>query len=114
MYYKDMERLLDLPRSTVQTLWPIPEAALDLIVSDLLTTDMNWNKSRNEELLPNLSTQIQCLRPGHPETEDIFIWQPLPSSVYSARSGYCAAVSQKQTSCSTQTKLTNDVEHLFM
>ncbi|XP_013601598.1 PREDICTED: uncharacterized protein LOC106309065 [Brassica oleracea var. oleracea] len=64
---------------------------------------MNWNKNRNEELLPNLSTQIQCLRPGHPETEDIFIWQPLPSSVYSARSGYCAAVSQKQTSCSTQT-----------
>ncbi|KAF3521296.1 hypothetical protein F2Q69_00050644 [Brassica cretica] len=63
---------------------------------------MKWNKSRIEELLPNLSTQIQCLRPGHPETEDIFIWQPLPSGVYSERSGYCTAVSQKQTSSSPQ------------
>lgn len=31
---------------------PIPEPALDLTVSDLLTSDMKWNKSRVEQLLP--------------------------------------------------------------
>ncbi|KAL0796126.1 hypothetical protein Bca101_067503 [Brassica carinata] len=56
---------------------------------------MKWNKRRIEELLPNLSSQIQSIRPGHSETEDIFIWQPLRSGVYTTRSGYCSAVVQK-------------------
>lgn len=60
----------------------IPEAALNLTVSDLLTTDMQWNKSRIEELLPNLSSQIQCLRPGHMQQKKTYLSGSISSRVY--------------------------------
>lgn len=81
---------------------PIPENALDLTVSDFLTTDMKWNRRRIEELLPNLSSQIRSLHPGHSESEDIFIWHPLQSGVYTTRSGYCAAITQKRPTSQSQ------------
>lgn len=67
---------------------PIPEAALDLRVSDLLTDDLKWNKSRINEFLPEFSAHIQCLRPSTTGAEDAFIWLPLQSGTYSTKSGY--------------------------
>lgn len=67
---------------------PIPEHALDLSVSDILTTDMTWNKSRIEELLPQFAKQIQELQPSRTGAEDTFIWQPLQSGIYTTKSGY--------------------------
>lgn len=69
---------------------PINENALDLRVADLLTDDLKWNKKRIEEVLPELSEQIQSLKPSMSGAEDIYIWHPLPSGVYSTKSGYNA------------------------
>ncbi|XP_048621914.1 uncharacterized protein LOC111212914 [Brassica napus] len=74
---------------------PIPKEALDLTVSDLLTTEMTWNKRRIEELLPHVAMEIQLLQPSLSKTEDIYIWQPLPSGTYSTRSGYYVASMRK-------------------
>lgn len=70
---------------------PIHEKALDLTVADLLTTDMKWNKKRVEELLPQIATEIQLLHPGHPASEDIFVWQPSRTGTYTTKSGYYTA-----------------------
>lgn len=56
---------------------------------------MTWNKRRIEELLPHVAMEIQLLQPSLSKTEDIYIWQPLPSSTYSTRSGYYAAAMRK-------------------
>ncbi|XP_048599870.1 uncharacterized protein LOC125579984 [Brassica napus] len=74
---------------------PVPKEALDLTVSDLLTTEMTWNKRRIEELLPHVAMKIQLLQPSLSKTEDIYIWQPLPSGTYSTRSGYYVASMRK-------------------
>ncbi|XP_022556970.2 uncharacterized protein LOC111205438 [Brassica napus] len=76
---------------------PIPDHALDLTVADLLTTDMKWNKKRVEELLPQVATEVQLLHPGHANTEDIFIWQPLQSGTYTTKSGYYAVSTKELT-----------------
>ncbi|XP_022575814.1 uncharacterized protein LOC111215880 [Brassica napus] len=55
---------------------PIQEKDLDLRVSDLLTKE------------------IQCLKPSRAGAEDKFIWQHLPSGVYSTRSGYNSVAKQ--------------------
>lgn len=67
---------------------PIHESALDLRVSDLLTDNLQWNKDRIEKLLPDFSKQIQSLRPSKEGAEDIFVWLPLDSWIYSKKSGY--------------------------
>lgn len=67
---------------------PIEEAVQDLVVADLLTSDLEWNTKRIREVLPGLATQIQCLQPSKAGGEDKIIWLPLPSGVYSTRSGY--------------------------
>ena len=61
---------------------PTQESALDLTVSDLLTSDMKWNKSEVEALLPLMTKEIQLLNSGHPTTEDI---QPQRTSMYGSR-----------------------------
>ncbi|CDY24019.1 BnaC03g16720D [Brassica napus] len=66
---------------------PIKEEHLDLRVSDLLTSELKWNRQRIEKLIPELASQIQCIQPSRSGAEDIFIWQPLPSGVYSTKSG---------------------------
>ncbi|XP_018487967.1 uncharacterized protein LOC108858552 [Raphanus sativus] len=70
---------------------PIPEGALDLTVSDLLTSEMQWNKEKLENLLPQLAKDIQLLQPSMSRAEDRYIWQPLPSGDYTTRSGYFSA-----------------------
>ena len=70
---------------------PIPEAAMDLTVSDLLTSNMKWNKKRLEELLPLVAEEIQMIHPGNQATEDIYVWQPLQTGKYTAKSGYYTA-----------------------
>lgn len=73
---------------------PIKEEHLDLRVSDLLTSELKWNRQRIEKLIPELASQIQCIQPSRSGAEDIFIWQPLPSGVYSTKSGYNTVASQ--------------------
>ena len=75
---------------------PIPEAAMDLTVSDLLTSDMKWNKKRIEELLPLVAEEIQMIHPGNQGTEDIYVWQPLQTGKYTAKSGYYTAAMKGQ------------------
>ena len=67
---------------------PIHETSLDLRVSDLLTSDLQWNKSRIEEILPDFNAQIQCLKPSKEGAEDIFVWLTIQTGVYTTRSGY--------------------------
>ncbi|KAF3574722.1 hypothetical protein F2Q69_00060968 [Brassica cretica] len=50
---------------------------------------MKWNKKRVEELLPQVATEVQLLHPGHANTEDIFIWQPLQSGTYTTKTAVC-------------------------
>lgn len=88
--WKDSWITLD---SHTKPMGPVHEAALDLRVSDLLTDDLQWNKKRIEEFLPDFSAQIQCLKPSTKGAEDIFVWHPLQSGVYSAKSGYNAVAS---------------------
>lgn len=75
-------------RNKIRPHIPIPEAALDLTVADLLTSDMKWNKSRVEELLPLIAKDIQLFQPSHSLAPDIFVWQPLQYGIYTTRSGY--------------------------
>lgn len=70
---------------------PIPEADLDLTVADLLTDDMQWNTKRVKEILPLFEEQILRIQPSQAGTEDIIIWQPSSSGIYSTKSGYSVA-----------------------
>ncbi|CAN6872258.1 unnamed protein product, partial [Brassica oleracea var. botrytis] len=76
----------------IKSFGPIQEEALDLRVSDLLTDDLKWNKQIIERFLPGFADQIQCLKPSQRGVEDSYVWQPLPSGVYSTRSGYNAMI----------------------
>ena len=67
---------------------PTGEAVKDLTVADLLTSNLEWNKKRITEVLPAFADQIQCLHPNKSGAEDSVIWLPLPSGIYSMRSGY--------------------------
>ncbi|XP_056862439.1 uncharacterized protein LOC130510113 [Raphanus sativus] len=75
---------------------PIKEDDLDLRVSDILTSDLQWNKKRIEELLPLYAEKIQGLQPSLKGMEDTYIWQPLATGVYTTRSGYNSAVGEAQ------------------
>lgn len=77
---------------------PISEAYLDLKVADLLTTDIKWNMNRIEEILPQMTAQIQCLQPSREGAEDAFIWQPLCSGKYSTHSCYYSATMENDRS----------------
>lgn len=57
---------------------------------------MKWNKSKVEHFLPQVSTEIQLLQPGNPNTEDIYIWKPLSSGTYTTKSGYFAISTKDQ------------------
>lgn len=70
----------------------ITEDATDLRVSDLLTSDLKWNKARIEEILPDLTSKILSLRPSQTGVEDAFTWQPLNTGIYSTKSGYHSAM----------------------
>lgn len=74
---------------------PIQESALDFRVSELLTDDLQWNKSRIDKFVLDFSAQIQCLKPSKEGAEDIFVWLPLKSGVYSTRSGYNSQAQSK-------------------
>lgn len=81
----------------VKPLGPIPEAELDLTVSDLLTDDMQWNAKRVKEVMPHLAEQVLQLQPSQTGAEDIIIWQPTASGIYSTKSGYQIASSNRNT-----------------
>lgn len=67
---------------------PIHESALDLRVSDLLTDDLQWNKIRIQQFLHEFSSQIQCIKPSKVGAEDVFVWLPLDTGIYSIKSWY--------------------------
>ena len=69
---------------------PVSREGMDLMVSDLLTNDLQWNKERIKEFLPLLSDKIQCLQPSKTGAEDSFIWLPTKSGEYSTKSGYAS------------------------
>lgn len=77
--------------ANVKPFGPNKEESMDLMVSDLLTTDLQWNRVRIKEILPELLEKILCIQPSRSGAEDIVIWQPLPSGIYSTRSGYYSA-----------------------
>ena len=81
--------------TNLKPIGPCTETVLDLRVSDLLTSDLKWNKQRIEAILPTLANQIQTIRPSTKGAEDIFIWQPLQTGVYSTKSGYSVASTLK-------------------
>lgn len=79
----------------IKSYGPILKEALDLAVVDLLTTKMTWNKRRIEELLSHVAKEIQLIQPSISKPEDIYIWQPLSSGIYSSQSGYYEAAMRK-------------------
>ena len=83
--------------SQLKPFGPIPEEALDLTVSDLLTSYMQWNQEKIECYLTRLTKEIQLIQPSLSKAEDSFVWQPLPSGVYTTRSGYFSATMQTAT-----------------
>ncbi|XP_018448326.2 uncharacterized protein LOC108819794 [Raphanus sativus] len=58
---------------------------------------MQWNQDRIEAILPHLMKEILLLQPSKTKVEDSFIWQPLPSGIYTTRSGYFSASMQTAT-----------------
>ena len=66
----------------------IHENTLDLTVADLLTDDLRWNSSRIEEFLLQFSKQVQSIQPSQKGAEDVYIWQPVQSGIYSTKSSY--------------------------
>ncbi|XP_018488051.2 uncharacterized protein LOC108858662 [Raphanus sativus] len=81
----------------VKPFGPVREANMDLRVSDLLTDDLKWNTKRVESILPEFSKQIHCIKPSRKGAEDIHIWLPLNSGVYSTKSGYNSVAELPQT-----------------
>lgn len=69
----------------------IREEALDLMVADLLTSNLEWNRVRVEEFLPAFAPQILCLQPSRHGAEDSFIWNASKSGEYSTKFGYFVA-----------------------
>ena len=53
-----------LLEKNLKPIGPCTESVLDLWVSDLLTSDLKWNKQMLEEMLPALAAQIQTIRPS--------------------------------------------------
>lgn len=76
---------------------PVQEEYLDFTVSDLLTDDLQWNTKRVKEVLPLLADKILCLKPSQTGAEDIFIWKPTTTGVYTTKSGYVAASLERET-----------------
>ncbi|XP_056852238.1 uncharacterized protein LOC130508709 [Raphanus sativus] len=70
---------------------PLQEEVIDLRVADLLTTDLQWNKTRVQEILPSVAPQILCLKPSQTGASDAFIWQKTSSGTYTTKSGYYSA-----------------------
>lgn len=70
---------------------PIKESALDLTVTDLLTSELKWNKARIEKLLPEFIDQIRCIQPSSLGAQDTVIWNRTKFGVYSTNSGYFIA-----------------------
>ncbi|XP_018435308.1 uncharacterized protein LOC108807521 [Raphanus sativus] len=89
---------------------PVQIDALDLRVSDLLTDDLKWNTQRINDFLPQLSEQIHLLRPSSLGTEDIFVWQPLQSGIYTTKSGYRASLQAPRVPPSLPNSITNASE----
>lgn len=69
---------------------------MDFMVSDLLTIDLKWNKVRVEKFLPELLGKFLSFHPSRSRVEDRFFWQPLPTWIYSTRSGYFSASKKNQ------------------
>lgn len=80
----------------VKSFGPNKEENMDLMVSDLLTTDLQWNTGRIKEILPALCEKILCIQPSRSGAEDLVVWQPSPTGIYSTRSGYFTAYTKSQ------------------
>ena len=82
--------------SALMPFGPVREEESDLYVSDLLLRDKeSWNIARIEELLPTLKNEIMAIRPSITGQQDSYIWYPVASGAYTAKSGYAAASEQK-------------------
>lgn len=82
---------MDISNGQIKPFGPILEAELDLTIVDLLTDDMQRNTKKVKEILPHLSDHVLCLKPSKAGAEDIFIWKPTSSEVYSTKPGYSIA-----------------------
>ncbi|XP_013639666.1 uncharacterized protein LOC125587228 [Brassica napus] len=71
---------------------PVKEDESDLYVSDLILIGTGkWNLARIKKILPALAEEIMTLRPSLTGANDSYIWYPVASGSYSAKSGYAAA-----------------------
>ncbi|XP_048611472.1 uncharacterized mitochondrial protein AtMg00310-like [Brassica napus] len=80
------------PSSATLPFGPTKEDESDLYVSDLILRGSgSWNITRLQELLPELTKEIMSLRPSVTGAQDSYVWYPVASGSYSAKSGYAAA-----------------------
>lgn len=96
------DSLISLDRN-IKPFGSIPEAAMDLTVAYLLTTDLKWNTARIKEVLPGLEAEIKRLQPSVRGREDSYMWQPTKSGIYSRKSGYHSAALDKANTSQHQT-----------
>lgn len=82
--------------ANVKPYGPLKEEHMDLMVSDLLTTDLRWNKDRINEIIPELADKILCIQPSRSGAEDRMIWQPQTNGIYTTKSGYFSAAKQSK------------------
>lgn len=76
---------------------PIPKAQLDLTVANVLIDNLKWNAKKIEKILSRFSKEIQCFKLSQMGVEDIYIWQPTNTWIYSTKSGYATASLNKST-----------------
>lgn len=71
---------------------PVREDESDLYVSDLILRGTGkWNLQRIQELLPEVVEEILTIRASVTGAPDSYVWYPMASGSYSAKSGYAAA-----------------------
>ncbi|KAH0932941.1 hypothetical protein HID58_010058, partial [Brassica napus] len=76
---------------------PLKEGTNDLYVSDLINRGTcEWNIEMISRIMPDFVEEILTIKPSKTEARDSYIWYPAKSGIYSAKSGYAAAIADKE------------------
>lgn len=73
----------------LKSIGPPTETAKDLLVADLfLPNGAGLNRDKIEEIIPELYTDILCIRPSIKGASGSFVWLPHKEGLYTTRSAY--------------------------
>lgn len=76
---------------------PLKEGTNDLYVSDLINRGTcEWNIEMISRIMPDFVEEILTIKPSKTEARDSYIWYTAKSGIDSAKSGYAAAIADKE------------------